>query len=280
MSSYHVWKAFKYMLISTLAFTLLNVTVKYLSNTPVFQIVFFRASGTLVFTLSLLKIKKINIWGENKHLLWLRSIVGLTSMLLFFYSLKYLSVGSAVSIRYTSPIFAAILALFLLKEKINRWQWMCFAVAFFGVVLLKSTYFQFSTFGLVLLVLSAFFSGLVYIIIRRIGNREHPLVVVNYFMGISAIIGAIFSIGNWQPPSSVELVLLLSLGVYGFLGQLYMTKAFQVEQTNIVAPFKYIEVIFSILFGVVWFGDTYSLLSVMAIALILIGLIFNVKFRT
>lgn len=279
MRNTNVWVALKYMLISTLAFTLLNLTVKSLSDFPVFQIVFFRACGTLIFTVTLIRIKKINIWGKHKGLLWLRSLVGLISMLLFFNALKYLSVGTAVSIRYTSPIFAAIFALFLLKERIKTLQWLCFLIAFFGVFLLKRSDFQFSSIGLVLIVMSAVFSGLVYIIIRKIGNREHPLVIVNYFMGISAIVAGLFSVTNWRQPSMSELLLLLSMGVYGFLGQFYMTKAFQVEQTNIVAPFKYFEVIFSLLFGVFWFGDSYSLLSCLAIVLILSGLIFNIKFK-
>ena len=52
---------------------------------------------------------------------------------LFFASIKFLPVGSAVSIRYVSPIFASFFAVFLLNERIKFYQWICFFIAFFGV---------------------------------------------------------------------------------------------------------------------------------------------------
>lgn len=271
--------ALKYMLISTLAFTFLNVTIKYLSHLSVYQLIFFRAIGTFVFTLGLLRFKGIPIGGNKKGLLFLRAIVGLISMGLFFFALKSLSVGTAVSLRYTSPIFAAIFAVFLLKERIVSMQWFCFLLAFIGVIILKGFDMSFNTLGLVIILFSAVFSGLVYILIRKIGKQDHPLVIVNYFMGVSALVGGVFSVFNWIPLQGIDWLFLLSLGVYGFLGQYYMTKAFQIQDTSIVAPLKYLEVIFSIIVGVIWFGDNYNLISLFAIALIIIGLVLNIKYK-
>ena len=198
---------------------------------------------------------------------------------LFFFALKSLSVGTAVSLRYTSPIFAAIFAVFLLKERIVSMQWFCFLLAFIGVIMLKGFDMSFNTLGLVIILFSAVFSGLVYILIRKIGKQDHPLVIVNYFMGVSALVGGVFSVFNWIPLQGIDWLFLLSLGVYGFLGQYYMTKAFQIQDTSIVAPLKYLEVIFSIIVGVIWFGDNYNLISLFAIALIIIGLVLNIKYK-
>lgn len=269
-------KAIPYMLISALAFTLLNVFVKYLVSFDTFQIVFFRSIGSLVFTMSFLLKNKISIYGNSKMLMIIRSIVGLTAMTLFFMSLKYLSVGSAVSLRYIAPIFATFFALVLLKEKIKHIQWFFLAIAFFGVLILKGFDNQINTIGFVYAIASAFFSGLVFIIIRKIGDRDHPIVIVNYFMAIATLVGGVLSIRNWTNPVGIEWLLLLSLGVFGFFGQLYLTKAFQITETNQVAPFKYIEVIMTMLIGLFWFGETYTLWSVLGILLILVGLTSNV----
>ena len=48
-----------------------------------------------------------------------------------------MSVGAAVAIRYISPLFVAILAVFLLKEKIKPLQWIFFILAFVGVLTVK-----------------------------------------------------------------------------------------------------------------------------------------------
>ena len=73
-----------------------------------------------------------------------------------------------------------------------------------------------------------------------------------------------------------DWLLLLSLGIFGFFGQVFMTKAFQIAKTNLVAPLKYIEVIFTILIGVTWFHDIYSIWSLMGILMIIAALVANV----
>jgi len=264
------------MLISALAFTLLNVFVKYLVSFDTFQIVFFRSLGSLVFTMSFLLKNKISILGNSKMLMIVRSFVGLTAMSLFFISLKYLTVGSAVSLRYIAPIFATFFALILLKEKIKNIQWLFLGIAFLGVLILKGFDTQLNTIGFVYAIASAFFSGLVFIIIRKIGDKDHPIVIVNYFMAIATLVGGVLAINNWTTPVGVEWLLLGSLGVFGFFGQLYLTKAFQTTETNQVAPFKYVEVIMTMIIGLFWFQETYTLWSVLGILLILVGLTSNV----
>tara|TARA_R110002074_G_scaffold164643_2_gene324435 strand:- start:161 stop:1006 length:846 start_codon:yes stop_codon:yes gene_type:complete len=274
-----VKQAIKFMFISTLAFACMNSTVKYLSEVSPFQIVFFRSASSLFFTFGFLLKNKIPIIGKNNKLLILRGLVGVTSMTFFFMSIKYLSVGTAVSLRYIAPIFAAIFAVILLKERIKPVQWGFFLMAFIGVVILKGFDSDLDSYGLFLVLLAAVFSGLVYIIISKIGKSEHPVVVVNYFMIIATIVGGVLSINNWVNPVGVEWLLLFLLGVFGYFGQVYMTKAFQIASTNQVAPLKYIEVIFTVLFGLFIFNEVYTLWSILGIVLIIGGLILNVLYK-
>ncbi|WP_299527532.1 DMT family transporter [uncultured Lutibacter sp.] len=273
-------KAIKHMLISTLAFACMNVTVKYLENVNAFQIVFFRSASSLFFTFGFLLKEGIPILGNNKKLLIIRGLVGVTSMTLFFMSIKYLSVGTAVSLRYLAPIFAGIFAVIFMKEKIWPLQWLFFVLAFLGVLILKGFDSQLNTFGLILVLIASITSGLVYIIISKIGKSEHPVVVVNYFMVIATLVGGVLSIKNWVNPEGVEWLLLLSLGVFGYYGQLNMTKAFQTGKTNQVAPVKYVEVIFTVLFGLFLFNEVYSFWSLLGIAMIIGSLVLNVFYKT
>ena len=110
-------KAILFMLLSTLAFTGMNVITKQMAHLPTFQIVFFRSIGSFVLASSYLLFKGIPYFGNQKKLLVLRAFLGLTAMSLFFMSLKELYVGTAVSLRYLSPIFATIFAIFILKER-------------------------------------------------------------------------------------------------------------------------------------------------------------------
>lgn len=275
-----VGRAIFYMLLSTLGFTFMNVFVKYLVHFNAYELVFFRSLGSLFFTMGFLWQQRIPMLGNQRKLLVLRGLAGVTSMTLFFMSLKYLPVGTSVSIRYIAPIFAALFAVVLLKERIKGWQWIFFLMSFVGVVVLKGFDGQVSFVGLSLAMGAAIASGLVFILINKIGQGDHPVVVVNYFMLIATLVGGVLAIPYWVMPTGLEWLFLLSLGVFGFFGQLYMTKAFQGAKTNLVAPFKYMEVLFTGAIGFWWFDELYGMWSLLGIFLIVGGLVLNVWYKS
>ncbi len=268
-----------YMVFSAIAFAIMNAVAKYLNNFSAYQIVFFRSIGTLCFTIPLIVKYKIPFLGNNKKWLLLRGAAGVVSLTCFFQSLNYLPVGTAVSLRYIAPIFAAIFAAVFLKEIIKPIQWFLFAVAFTGVLIIKGFGVGVNSIGLVFVIISAIFLGLIFIFIRKIGDTENPLVIINYFMIMAFVFGGIMSINTWKNPNLVEWALLLSLGVFGYVGQLYMTKAFQSHETNVVAPLKYLEVVFMIIIGASWFGEIYNLWTLLGVFLILTGLIYNIYLK-
>ncbi|GLR15426.1 hypothetical protein GCM10007940_00410 [Portibacter lacus] len=214
--------------------------------------------------------------GNQRKLMIGRGIAGVLSMALFFSALKLIPFGTTISLRYLAPVFAAVFSIFLLKEKVFPVQWIFFGLSFLGIVFLKGFDLRVSTLGLVLVLSSAFFSGLVYIFLRAIGPRDHPVVVVNYFMIIATFVGLIGSINVWIQPTGYQWLLLGSLGFFGYLGQLYMTKAFQIAEANKVAPMKYIEAIFAIIVGWIWFHESYTWLGLLGIVLIITGMLLNV----
>ncbi len=267
------------MMLSTIAFACMNVLIKYLTAYDTFELVFFRSLGTLFFTFGILIHKKIPILGTHKKLLVLRGVVGVTSMSLFFLAIHYMPVGSAVGLRYISPIFAAIFAIFMLKEKIKPVQWLFFLMSFVGVIALKGFDKNVSILGFVFAIAAAATSGLVYTIIRKIGDREHPVVIVNYFMCIATVVGGVLASFNWKTPHGIDILLLFSLGVLGYVGQIFMTKAFQIGETNIIAPIKYIEVVFSIVAGIGFLNEEYTILSIVGMLLIITGVLLNIWYK-
>lgn len=274
-----MWKAIKYMLLSMMAFAAMNFVVKYLEEYSAWQIAFFRAAGTLFITVPLIFKKDISLWGNERLLLVTRAVVGTISLILYFLAIKLMPLGTTVTLRYMSPIFAAMFALWLLREKIHHIQWLFFAISMAGVAIIKGFDPDLSMVGMTFAIVSGALSGLVVVIIRKIGDRDHPLVIINYFMMICTIVGLIGSINNWLQPRGSDWLMLGMLGFLGFLGQYFMTIAAQMETTDIVAPMKYTEIPFTILIGMTFFGERYGWISVGGFALIIAGLVLNVLFK-
>ena len=267
------------MLLSTTAFAFMNALVKFLIHFPTFELVFFRSLGTLILTYFLMQSRGVSLRPNRPILLLLRGFVGVTSMSLFFLGIHYIPIGSAVTVRYIAPLFGGVLAVIFLKEKIYPLQWVFYLFAFAGVVLIKGFDTSISLFGVGIVVGAAFFSAIVYIIISKIGHQDHPLRVVFFFMGIATMVGGIGSTQNFLLPKTLDLTLLLLLGVFGFFGQYFMTKAFQQGEASKVAPFKYVEVIFTLSFGVYLFDEVYTFQSLLGIAMVISGLTASVLYK-
>ena len=71
-------------------------------------------------------------------------------MFLFFLGIHFMTMGSAVTLRYLAPLFVGIISILMYKKSMLPRQWFYFGLAFIGV----------------------------YLIISKIGTKDHSLVVV------------------------------------------------------------------------------------------------------
>ncbi len=169
------------MFFSTLAFALANVLVKKVGHIPPMEVVFFRCSIAAVFCFVGLHRAGADWKGSNKTMLLLRGLFGTTALFLFFTTLQNIPLASAMTIQYLSPIFTSVIAIFLLSEKVRALQWLFYAIAFSGVLLIERFDPRLSPFFLAIGIISAFCSGVAYNLVRSLRGKEHPLTVVLHF---------------------------------------------------------------------------------------------------
>lgn len=269
------------MIISSFAFSLMHLCVKALPNIPVFELVFFRSFISLLISFTSLKSKNIPIFGVNKKILLIRGFIGVTALTLFFITLQNIPLASAVTIQYLSPIFTALFAVWILKEGMKKIQWVFFAMAFLGVFILKGfdTSGQLSYFYISIGLISACLSGVAYNCIRLLRKTEHPLVVVFYFPLVATPIMAVLSFFNWVQPQGIDWVYLLLLGILTQVAQIYMTKGIQSDLAGNIIIFKYIGVLFALIYGYLFFGETYSFLSILGIFILILGVLLNMFYK-
>lgn len=263
------------MLIAAFAFSWMNLMAKYLQDFHPIQVVFFRAFGTFIFIFPYMIYKKVSIIGKNVFWLSFRGILSFVSLVLFFKVVQDIPLGSAVALRYTAPIFSVVLAFFILKEKVKLWQWISLIIALVGAFIMKGVDFRIDSGSFSLIMLSSLFVGGVFVIIRYLGSKEHYLTIINYFMMVS-IAGSLFFINKWRMPIGEEWIWISLIGTLGLVGQVFLTKSFQLAEASIVAPIKYMELVYALIFGFFLFGETYNLWQIIGMLLVVFGMLFNV----
>ena len=268
------FKAIAFILIATFCFAWMNTIAKQLTAYHPLQLVFFRAFGTFVFVFPYMLYKGISLFGTHRKILFLRAFIGSISLATFFMAVQRMPLGSAVSIRYIGPIISVVLAMYFLKEKVKPLQWLGFLISIVGVFVLKGFDLRISMSGFILVLISAVTVGAVFTMVRYLATREHHLTIINYFMVTSMLIG-ISSIYYWTIPKGFDWFYFAAMGIAGLFGQVFMTIAFSKGNTNTIAPFKYMELVYALLLGYFIFGEHYSIFATIGLSLIVVGMLVN-----
>lgn len=272
-------RSVQHMLLAGLLFSLMNVSVKLIPHIPAIEIILFRSVFSLVLTFFLLKRAKVPLFGTNKKLLILRGIVGAIGLIAFFYNLQAIPLASAVTINYLAPIFTTILGIFIVKEKVRTRQFIYFGISFIGVVIIQGFDPRISFIDLSVGLVAALAMGIAYNVIRKISNKEHPLVIMFYFPFITVPIASIISYFVWVKPQGWDWLILLAVGLLTQFAQYFMTLAYQNANLSRISSLTYLSIVYALGFGFFIFGETFTLVSFSGMFLVLAGVLLNVTMK-
>jgi drug/metabolite transporter (DMT)-like permease len=263
------------MTVASVLFFFMGLGVKLLPRLPVSEIVLFRALIALGLGFFMIRSRGLSLFGTQKKLLVLRGIFGTFSLIGFFHSLHALPMATAVTVQQLSPIFATLLAVLVLKDKVAPVQWAYFFAALFGVVLVNGFEFSADSLNVLIGVGSALSAAVAYTSISMIKNKEHPLTIIFYFPLITVPVILPFAIRDWIFPRFHEWVLLLLIGICVQGAQYYMTMSYQNGSTAKVSIVTYLGVVLSVISGYLFFAESLDGLTLSGIALIIIAVILN-----
>lgn len=268
----------KSMFLSTLSFALANVLVKQVAHIPAMEVVFFRCAVATAFCLYGLNRAGGDWKGTSRTLLLLRGIFGTTALYLFFTTVQNIPLASAMTIQYLSPIFTTIIAIFVLKEGVRPLQWVFYAIAFSGVLLIERFDPRISAMYLIFGIVSALCSGVAYNLVRSLKGKEHPLTVVLHFQLVGVLAGFVSLFFDFRMPTGWDWFWLFLIGVFSQLGQIFLTNALQREAVAGVAIVNYTGLIYGVTIGWIVFGESQTLSSVGGMMLVVFGVFLSVLY--
>jgi drug/metabolite transporter (DMT)-like permease len=161
-----------HMLLATFAFAVMNVFVKQLNRIPAMEIVFFRCLVSAAICFVGIAGARADWKGNNNALLLARGTFGTLALFMFFVTLQNIPLATAVTIAYLSPIFTTLIGVFVLGEHVRKLQWLFYAIAFAGVLVIKGFDASVPLPFLITGILSAVFAGVAYNLVRRLKSRS------------------------------------------------------------------------------------------------------------
>jgi drug/metabolite transporter (DMT)-like permease len=206
-------------------------------------------------------------WGLHMG----RTTFGWGGVTLMFASVAYIPMSDATAISFLNPVFAMMLAIPLLGERVGPWRWGAAVTALIGaLVLLRPTPDSFQPAALLALA-AAVVMGCELIMIKKLSGRE-PLIqilFVNNLLGLVIASGAVFPV--WQMPTGAQWAALAALGVMMACAQTLFINAMARADASFVAPFSYATLIFAALLDFAVFSVAPDNVSALGASIILIG---------
>lgn len=259
-----------YMLIASLLFAGTGALSKILSSElSSIEIVFFRNIIGLGLIILMIYKKPLHQTGGKFWLLAFRGIIGTIGLYAFFYNIAHIDLATAFTFSKTSPIFTALLAAFIFKERLSYLGWFAIFIGFIGILFIIEPTLGVSKDEYIGL-LSGIGAALAYTSIRGLRKHYDTRAIVLSFMLcgsaiplLSMIIGSFyyrpdldFLISPFIMPSLASWVMVILMGLLATGFQIYLTKAYAAsKKAGVVAAVGYSDVIFSMIFGLI-LGDS------------------------
>jgi drug/metabolite transporter (DMT)-like permease len=196
-------------------------------------------------------------------------------MFFFFIAYLYTTMGNAIIILFTWPIFAAIFGIGVLREKADRRSVMLILLAFAGIVIMYGgqnlSFGNRDFLGMVYMLISAIIYGIITVLFKKEAPNYSKMEAVFYQNVVGAVVFLPFFLLN-PLPDSARLVTATVYGlIVGLLGWIVFMSALKRLRMEHYALLSYFEVPAAIVFGVLIFGETVTRNMLVGGALILLS---------
>ena len=246
---------FLYMFLSVCTFSVMDLLVKWSSDYPTGEVLFFRGFFGLLPTYFLIPKNKLKTFYATKrskeHLF--RCLMGLMALIAIVIALRELPLAVVVSLSYAAPLFITVLSIFLLSEKVGVFRWLAVLIGFIGVIIIAEPGFKGMNYFYFLPLIFCIGMAFVTITIRKLSTTE-PIWLISIFFTITISIAGLATIPvGWIMPNFQDFILLALIGVTGGSANLFLTQSYKLSEVSLVAPLKYLALIFAITFGyLIW----------------------------
>jgi len=247
------------MLLATLAAACLHATVRHLSDTGLhsFQVAFFRNFfGLLALTPWILSggvVAALRTRRFGTHLL--RATTNTVSMLMFFTALGMAPLPQVQALSFTGPLFATLLAIPLLGEKIRLRRASALVTGFLGVMIIVRPGFQTVDLGTWLVLGAAALWGSTIIIIKLLGRTDSSVTITVYMGLLMSPLSLLPALWVWQWPAGQQWLWLVLAGILGTLSQLCMAQAFRLAEATALLPLDFLRLVWTSLMAYVLFAE-------------------------
>lgn len=245
------------MVAATLCFTVMGVTARHVSERiHPFEVVFFRVAFGFVLLLPLvLRYGLVHFRTRRLGLHGARAGLQVVEMMIYFTGLTMIQYAQVQALTFTTPLFATLLAVLVLRERVLAFRVVGLLVGLIGALVVVRPGLVPLEAGSLLILTSALGWAGVIIMVKSLARTDSSLTITAWMIVLMSPLALVPALFVWVWPTWTELGWLALAGLSGTLGQLAVAQAFRVADTSVVLPFDYLKLVWAALLAWVVFGE-------------------------
>jgi len=200
----------------------------------------------------------VDLKTRRMKMFWLRGLLTYGALTTYVYAVAHMVLVDAVALNSTIPLFTAILAAALLRERVGPARWLITVVGFAGALLvLRPGVIEVSWAAVAALVSAALYAS-TGITVKLLAASEPTWRIVFYTNATLGLISAVPALILWNPPTMQQAPIVIAVGLTSTLAHFCMARAFSYADASFVAPFDFIRLVLITFAGYFLFGETAS----------------------
>ena len=235
---------------------------------------FFRFFLGLVIILPYI-IKKKDAVLKTTHLKqhFLRAILGLPAMLIYFSALVLLPIEKLTAISFVVPLIVTILAVFFLGEKIYIYRTLALLLGFSGMLVIIRPGFVDISIGVYMVLFSALLWSINIIITKKISKDDSAITILAYQSIFMSLLSFFIVLFFWEMPSLKTFIYLILAAMCGTVLHLTLNHAFKLVDVSMTQPYSFLNLVFASIIGYFVFDEIPDLYTWIGALIIFTGVL-------
>ncbi len=246
------------MLVAVACFAGMDAVLKVLSASyPALQVGALRGASSLPFVLASVAVTRR--WRDLRVVRWelhlLRGGLAVIMIWGFVAAVSVLSLADAYAIFFIAPLIVTALAVPLLKEQVDWRRWAAIGVGLSGVLwMLKPGETAIDLYGALGALAAAIAYAFASVSVRVMTKTETTVSLVFWFLVLLTLFAGLLALPGWVSIRADHWPWLALLGLFGALGQQFITEAFRSAPASVIAPFEYTAILWAVSIDWVFWG--------------------------
>lgn len=246
-----------WMAVTGLCFVTVTALVKLLGGRiPAAESAFLRYLLGLVFLLPMARsLSRVRLTGRQWQLFGLRGVLHTVGVALWFFAMTRLPIAEVTAMNYLNPVYVTILAVFFLGETLAFRRILAIVAALVGAALILRPGFRELDAGHIAMLGTALFFAGSYLLAKILSGQVSAAVVVA-LLSVTVTVGlAPLALAVWVWPTGWELLVLFGVACCATAGHYTMTLAFAAAPVSVTQPVTFLQLVWSVLVGWVFFAE-------------------------